>query len=318
MCRGQGWLPFSPRAWPLTVCVSPSTTQEEAITRTLSDLGLAYLDLVRVQPMLQQGSVVGYTRGVRHLPLFFLLSFILALVCDATRVEQCCANPTPTPRAQYLIHFPIPLRYVDPSVRYPPEWMYDPLEKRMHEDPVPLADTWRAMAALKAKGLARHIGVCNFSTPLLRDLAHAVPESPVEVLQVELHPFLVQEKLVRFCKERGIVVTAFSPLGASSYVPLGMATAADSALVAPTVVAIATRLGVTPAQVLLGWASHRGLSAIPKSSSVERMKENLAGADVAITDADAAAIAALDQHRRYNDPGVFAERFFGSFAPIYD
>ena len=140
-----------------------------------------------------------------------------------------------------------------------------------------------------------------------------------EVLQVESHPYLVQEKLMRFCAAQGIAVTAFSPLGAASYVELSMATAADSALVDPAVAAVASRLGVTPAQAVLGWHLRRGISAVPKSSKPERLAENLAAVAAAakLTDEDVRAISALDKHRRFNDPGVFTQGM-NSFAPIFD
>ena len=72
----------------------------------------------------------------------------------------------------YLIHFPISLKYVDPEVRYPPEWFYDPKANKpcMIEDPVPIIDTWRAMEQLVKEGLVKNIGVSNFNSALLRDL----------------------------------------------------------------------------------------------------------------------------------------------------
>ena len=87
----------------------------------------------------------------------------------------------------YMMHFPIPLAYVDPSVRYPPEWLHDPAAPapRMVPARVPLAATWAAMQACADAGLARALGVCNFSTALLRDLINSSPRAP-EVLQVEL------------------------------------------------------------------------------------------------------------------------------------
>jgi D-xylose reductase len=133
-----------------------------------------------------------------------------------------------------------------------------------------------------------------------------------------MHPFLVQEKLLRFCRESGMAVTAFSPLGAGSYVPLGMATAEDSVLGHPTVQEIALATGRTPAQVVLRWGIQRGTSVIPKTSRLERLAENLDVESFRLDDAQMRAIAGLDRHRRYNDPGVFCELAFGTFFPIYD
>ena len=219
----------------------------------------------------------------------------------------------------YLVHFPIALRYVPFETRYPPEWIYDPLasEPRMEPIAVPLADTWRAMEGLVSNGLVRRIGVCNCTIALIRDLL-AVARIKPAVLQVELHPFLTQEKLLRFCREASIAVTAFSPLGAPSYVPLGMATASDSVLEHPVVKEIAAATGRTPAQAVLRWGMQRGTAVIPKTSRPERLRENLASRDVSLSTEQMESISALDRGRRFNDPGVFCERAFGTFFPIYE
>ncbi len=223
----------------------------------------------------------------------------------------------------YLIHFPIPLKHVPASVRYPAGWLHDPsaAAPRMEFSGVPLAATWLALSAAAEKGLARHLGVCNMTTGLFRDLMSSAAASGArapEVLQVELHPYLVQPHLVRAAFAAGLAVTAFSPLGSSSYVELGMAMPADSALREPAVEAIAARLGATPAQVLLAWALARGCAVVPKSSSAARIVENFGAARVALEAADVAAISALDKGRRFNDPAVFCEKAFGTFCPIYD
>jgi D-xylose reductase len=219
----------------------------------------------------------------------------------------------------YLVHFPIALRYVPFEERYPPGWIFDPsvATPRMEAASVPLSETWQAMEALVDAGLVRQIGVCNCGVALLRDLLAQARIRPA-VLQVELHPYLAQEKLLRFCRENGIAVTAFSPLGAPSYVPLGMATAADSVLEHPTIKKIACDVGRTPAQVVLRWGVQRGTAVIPKTSRLERLRENLALFDFALTGEQMVSITALNQNRRFNDPGDFCEKAFGTFFPIYE
>jgi len=219
----------------------------------------------------------------------------------------------------YLVHFPIALKYVPFETRYPPEWVHDPAasEPRMEPIAVPLADTWRAMEDLVSAGLVRRIGLCNAGVALIRDLLAMARIRPA-VLQVELHPFLTQEKLLRFCRESAVAVTAFSPLGAPSYVPLGMATAAESVLEHPVVTGIATAIGCTPAQVVLRWGMQRGTAVIPKTSRTDRLRENLDARDLTLSAAQMQAIAALDRGRRFNDPGDFCERAFGTFFPIYE
>jgi D-xylose reductase len=139
-----------------------------------------------------------------------------------------------------------------------------------------------------------------------------------EVLQIELHPYLTQEKLLRFCREAGIMVTGFSPLGASSYFSLNMATEAESVLNEPVVTMAARRLGKTAAQVVLRWGIQRGTAVVPKTSHPERLVENLAIFDFELSPDEMQAISALDRGRRFNDPGVFCESAFHTFFPIYE
>jgi D-xylose reductase len=219
----------------------------------------------------------------------------------------------------YLIHFPIALEYVPPGKRYPAGWFYDPdaSEPRMKPARVPIYETWQAMEELVAAGLVKSIGVSNFGTSLLRDML-AYATIPPAVLQVEMHPYLAQEKLVRFCREEKIAVTAFSPLGAPSYVPLGMATDSDSVMNEPVVRDAAVQHKKTPAQIVLHWAVQRGTAAIPKTTKAERLRENLSIFDFELSADEMNAISSLDRNRRFNDPGVFCENAFNTFFPIYE
>jgi D-xylose reductase len=219
----------------------------------------------------------------------------------------------------YLIHFPIALKYVDIDRRYPPEWLFDPSGENasMELDSVPLSETWSAMEGLVESGLARKIGVCNYNTGLLHDLMSYARIKPA-MLQIESHPYLTQEALLRTAQSYNIAVTAFSPLGALSYVSIDMATEADSVLKEPVVMAAAERASVTPAQVVLRWGVQRGTAVIPKTSRSERLVENLSLSHFALTDDEMEAISGLNQNRRFNDPGVFCQGAFGRFHSIYD
>lgn len=219
----------------------------------------------------------------------------------------------------YLVHFPIALAYVPFDVRYPPEWFFDPKAARPAMKPihVPYADTWGAMEELQRAGLVKRIGVCNLNISMLRELLGSCSIRPA-VHQLELHPYLVQPRQVRFCQEEKIAVTAFSPLGAPSYLPLGMATPEESVLVDPVVTGIAAVHGRTAAQTVLRWALQRGCVVIPKTQQAVRLRENLALFDFALTPAEMTAISALDRHRRFNDPGHFCEKAFNTFFPIFD
>jgi D-xylose reductase len=219
----------------------------------------------------------------------------------------------------YLVHFPIALKFVDFDERYPPEWFFDPDAEvpRMEIDPVPLHETWAAMEDLKQSGLVKHIGVCNYNSALLHDLMAYAKHKP-EVLQVEAHPYLTQERLIKLAQDYGMTVTAFSPLGALSYVALDMATENESVLETDAVKTAAVRLGKTPAQVALRWGVQRGTAIIPKTARKERLKENLAIFDFELNAEEMQAISALNSNRRFNDPAVFCEAAFNTFYPIYD
>ena len=138
------------------------------------------------------------------------------------------------------------------------------------------------------------------------------------MLQIESHPYLTQERLLRLAANYDMAVTAFSPLSAGSYIELDMASEQESVLSQPVILAIAERLQRSPAQVVLRWGVQRGTAVIPKTSRVERLSENLDVFDCELGDDDMAAISALNQNRRFNDPGAFCEQAFGYFYPIYD
>jgi diketogulonate reductase-like aldo/keto reductase len=219
----------------------------------------------------------------------------------------------------YLVHFPIALAFVPFDVRYPPEWFYYPKAEKPAMKPidVPYADTWGAMEELQRAGLVKRIGVCNLNISMIRDLLAQCSIRPA-VHQMEMHPYLVQPRQLRYCAQEKIAVTAFSPLGAPSYVPLGMAKNGENVLEDPVVTKIAAAHRKTPAQVVLRWGVQRGTAVIPKATGEAHLAENLAIFDFALTAAEMDAINGLDRHRRFNDPGHFAEAAFNTFYPIFD
>lgn len=233
--------------------------------------------------------------------------------------ERCLADLGLEYLDLFLVHFPIALRYVPFDERYPPEWLYDPAaaDPRMEVDAVPLAETWAAMEELQDAGLVRQVGVCNYNSALLIDLMAYARIKPA-MLQIESHPFLTQEKLLGLAADFEVPVTAFSPLGALSYLSLDMATAEDSVLLTEPVRQAAQRHSRTPAQIVLRWGIQRGTAIIPKTSKAERLRENLALFDFSLSNDEMAAISALNQDRRFNDPGVFCGLAFGRSYPIYD
>ena len=146
-------------------------------------------------------------------------------------------------------------------------------------------DTWRALEAIKRDGRARSIGVSNFNQPHLEKLLASSTESPV-INQVEIQPWLQQRALRDFDAAHGIVTEAWSPL------------ARGRVLGDPTLEAIGAKHGKSSAQVVLRWHIQQQLVVIPKSNSVERIRENSQVFDFVLDDADLAAIAALETGER--------------------
>jgi D-xylose reductase len=204
-------------------------------------------------------------------------------------------------------------------MRYPPGWTFDPDSgaPRMEPTHVPISETWGAMEVLVTAGLVRNIGVCNFGCALLRDLRAYANIRPA-VLQVELHPYLPQDKLLRFCRDNHIAVTAFSPLAAESYISIGMAEPDESIFAQPVVQTAASRHGKTPAQIVLRWGVQRGTGIVPKTARPERLRENLDLFDFELSGDEMQTLNELSRQRRFNDPGVFCESSFGTFFPIFD
>ncbi|MDX2847015.1 aldo/keto reductase [Streptomyces sp. PA03-3a] len=154
-------------------------------------------------------------------------------------------------------------------------------------------DTWRAFEKIHAEGRARAIGVSNFQPAHLQRIIDNSDVVPA-VNQVELHPQLQQAELRAFHARHGIATEAWSPL------------AQGAVLSDPVVTGIADRLGRTPAQVILRWHLQLGNVAIPKSVTPERIRQNIDVFDFALSDADIAAITALDSGTRIGpDPDTF-------------
>jgi alcohol dehydrogenase (NADP+) len=158
----------------------------------------------------------------------------------------------------YLIHTPFAFQPGDEQ---------DPRDKDgnvIYDTGVTLLDTWRAMESLVDHGRCRAIGLSDITLDKLVPLYEAAIIKPA-VVQVESHPYLPETELLEFCKEKGIVLLAFAPLGHGMKPGL---------LEDPVITAIAARVGKTPAQVLLAWAVQRGTALLTTPKSADRAKEN--------------------------------------------
>jgi diketogulonate reductase-like aldo/keto reductase len=146
---------------------------------------------------------------------------------------------------------------------------------------IPLSEPIPALARAKRQGLTRHIGVANFNIAMLDEAIRLCPE-PLVNLQAEYHAHLDQTKLIEACRRRGLIFTAYCPLGRGRL------------LRDPVLADIAARNGRPLAQIALRWLVQQGnIIPIPRSSSPARMAENLGVFDFALTEEEMKRIAAL-------------------------
>jgi diketogulonate reductase-like aldo/keto reductase len=145
---------------------------------------------------------------------------------------------------------------------------------------VPLADNIAALCKAKRDGLTRHVGVANFTTGLLEQAVKLASE-PLVTNQIEVHPFLDQTKVLAVCRKHGISVTAYCPI------------ARGKAPGNEVLERIAKAHGKSAAQVSLRWLIQQRIIPIPRTSKAERLKENMAIFDFALSDAEMAEIGAL-------------------------
>jgi len=200
----------------------------------------------------------------------------------------------------FLIHFPIALKYVDPSERYPPEW-FGADGKTVHLQDTPMQETWQAMEELVDAGLAKNIGLSNCQGALILDVLRYARIKP-QVLQVELHPYLSQDHLVALAKTLDIAITAYSSFGPQSYIELDMDRGASSLLTHDIVTSLAKEHNKTTAQILLRWATQRGIAVVPKSNDHQRLIQNLNSESFNLTEDQIKALSSLNCNLRLNDP----------------
>ena len=157
------------------------------------------------------------------------------------------------------------------------------------------ADTWRAFVHLREQGLARSIGVSNFTPAQIERLAGETGEWPV-VNQVELHPGFAQDDLRAWHAGHGIVTESWSPLGAGSEL-----------LGEPAVADVAVAHGRTPAQVVLRWHLQLGAVPIPKSGDPDRMRQNFEVFDFSLSEEEMTRLGGLNGGRIGGDPDTHVE-----------
>src|SRR5271163_4926674 len=158
----------------------------------------------------------------------------------------------------YLIHTPFAFQPGDNQ---------DPRDQNgnvLYDRDVTLLDTWKALETLVDNGRCRAIGLSDVTLDTLKPIYESARIKPA-VVQVESHPYLPETELLEYCKQKGIVLLAFAPLGHG---------ARPGMLEDPIISAIAARVGKTPAQVLLAWAVQRGTAVLTTPKSAARARES--------------------------------------------
>jgi 2,5-diketo-D-gluconate reductase B len=164
-------------------------------------------------------------------------------------------------------------------------------------DQVPVQSYVEALAEAKQAGLTRFIGISNFTIVQTKAALDAVGAKEIATNQIEVHPFLQNQKLVGFSKEQGIQITAYMPL------------AYGKVLAEPLIQQIAAQHQVTAAQVALAWSLQQGFVVIPSSTKRANLAANLAAASLTLTTENMKALASLDRNERLANP---------DFAPDWD
>ncbi|MFA0963970.1 aldo/keto reductase [Roseivirga sp. BDSF3-8] len=202
----------------------------------------------------------------------------------------------------YLMHWPVALKN---GVLQPKS-----ADDFLSLDEVPVEETWNAMEALVDKGQARHIGVSNFSENKLRKLTGCCRMRP-EMNQVELHPYLQQRGLLDFCRNTGLFMTGYSPLGSKDR--SNRKDDEPDLFELPELKEVAKKHDCTVAQVMIAWQVNRGTAVIPKSTNAERIQQNLEAGNIDLDNDDMEKIAKLDKGYRFID-GTFWEKEGNSYT----
>lgn len=194
----------------------------------------------------------------------------------------------------WLMHWPLAFRAKNHSRRGSDIESTKDIRGNVQCDDVSITETWAAMEAMHRDGKACAIGVSNFTLPMMEQLLATCQIRPA-VLQIELHPYLQQNELVDFCKEKGILVIAYSPLGSQMHGDIDV-------LDDPVIQQIAKEHKIAPSQVVLKWLLQRHISVVPKAEDPEHMRINSQIFDFELTDADVRKIESLDRNLRFISP----------------
>ncbi|CAL9057916.1 unnamed protein product [Musa banksii] len=282
---------------------SASSEASHSVYTAITEAGYRHVDtapLYAIQEEVGRGLQAALQAGIPRNDLF-ITSKLWCTDLSPDRVRNALKQTLKELQLEYLdlylIHWPFHLKE---GATRPPR-ASDILDFDME-------GVWREMEKLVKDGLVRDIGVSNFTLKKLNKLLQCAQIMP-SVCQMEMHPGWRNDKILEACKNNGIHVTAYSPLGSSR---------SDRDLIHdPTVVTVSKKLNKTPGQVLLKWGLQRGTSVIPKSTNADRIKGNIQLFGWAIPQEDLEALNSIrDQRRTVSGEETFVNKSEGPYKSV--
>lgn len=201
------------------------------------------------------------------------------------------------------------LDYVDLVLIHWPVGRYDAATGKFVQ--TPLYETWAEFEDCCKKGLCKSIGVSNFGVQLLLDLLSYCKIRPA-VNQIEIHPYLSQVDLVKFCQDQGIVLEAYSPLGSFGTPETGECE--ENILEDKVIKELSAKYKKSPGQIVLNWGLKRDYVILPKTARKERLAENFGARSFVMDKEDYDKITSLNKNLKRFDTKYWESH---NYLPIF-
>ncbi len=206
-------------------------------------------------------------------------------VIVATKVFPLSVRPKAAVKSTYKSLKRLQLDYVDIMYIHYPAFVLGYSHKK----------TLGALGKLVDEGKIRHIGVSNFTPNQIKDALEVI-DKPIYANQIEHHPYLKQQSVLKFHKDKNIIQVSYSPLGRGKV------------LKDPVITEVAKKNKASAAQVCLAWVINKGAYPIPKATSLDHLKDNFAAIDLQLPVEDIQKIDEIDKHERYIHPPVVSPK----------